>query len=260
MKELTMFLVGVLSVFGGPTAVFGGWIWDVEAPSSAPEAVHERPPVHGSVAVAKFKSLAIPLRIVGRDDDVIGIDGQPQQRGRDVDTGVTFSENGTVAAVNVERASRTVPGGRSGLVIRVPRRVRCEFSAVSAGVAIQGVDGGVDGSSVSGAVSLVDCGGTVAVRNVSGAIDVTGERVAGFELKTTSGAIRFHGTVASNCECSVKTVSGAVRLEVPRAAGAVATTRTVSGRVRDGFGEAGGAKAPRLHVRTVSGSVDLTTY
>ena len=89
---------------------------------------------------------------------------------------------------------------------------------------------------MSGAVALRGVKGSVEASSVSGEVTVAGDAVSRAELQTTSGDIRFDAGLAAGARLEAKTVSGTVDLRLPAATAADFDVTTFSGNITNEFG------------------------
>lgn len=135
-------------------------------------------------------------------------------------------------------------------------------SSHSGSIRADGVDGDLRAEAGSGRISAENITGGVRATNRSGSITV--DRAGGpSELKTASGSITVRGPIQG--DLSAQTASGGVRLEVDPDYPFFIEAESASGSVssdlptrRDGV--AAPEDAPRVNVRTASGSIRVTRY
>lgn len=152
----------------------------------------------------------------------------------------------TVAARSGRASVRTVGGDVT---------VTCHSGAVE----VEAVGGRLDARSHSGRVTAADVGGDAALFSQSGQVMLENGR-GKTKLRTTSGPIGFRGAVLGDLEA--QSTSGAIRLEVDPDSPFFVEAESVSGSVRSEIPPRRegppAASAPRVRLRTVSGSIKLS--
>jgi hypothetical protein len=189
-------------------------------------------------ASIRILNLVGSIRVIGWDHDSITVAGAPPQgRGMLLMGG---SERGVKVVVEAS-AGTDIP--ETHLDVRVPRGAKLWVKSATATIAIEGVTGEVEASTVTGAITVRGTPSVLAAESMDGDLDITAP--AGVtRLKTAGGAITVRE--AAN-EITATSVSGAIRLLDARAVS--------SGRLESVSGSVlfNGAVA-------VGGSLDLQTH
>jgi DUF4097 and DUF4098 domain-containing protein YvlB len=125
--------------------------------------------------------------------------------------------------------------------------------------------------SSSGNLTLEGCSGRLEMQTVSGSIEVTKARDVELGLSTSSGAVRFSGSLGTEGEHRLESVSGNMRLILPADAAFNLNIETISGDVQTEFpvtiaqfGErhvvgAVNGGGPLLQINSSSGDVMIET-
>ncbi len=212
---------------------------------AAQQHVDRRFAVQSNASIRIF-NLAGSTRVTGWDRDSITITGEvPKGAGRFFAGG-----SGGAAKLGVFSDSLDAPGAT--LEIRVPRGANVWIKSATATVAVSGVEGELDVSTVSGniavdgaprrlateamdgnidlvtrapftraktasgAITLRGGGGDVLASSVSGPIRYLGaHKVLTGRLESVSGSVEFGGTVMRGGTLSIETHDGSVSLAVP---------------------------------------------
>ncbi len=175
--------------------------------SAAPLAAQDRAPDRrlaiASDASIRILNLAGSIRVSGWDHDSIAVAGTPPQGGGMLLMG--GSERGVKVVVEANAAT-DLPG--THLDIHVPRGARLWVKSATATIAIEGVTGEVEASTVTGAITVRGTPSVLVAESMEGDLDVAAPaRVT--RLKTAGGAITVRD--AAN-EISATSVSGPIRL------------------------------------------------
>lgn len=112
---------------------------------------------------------------------------------------------------------------------------RIDVNTFSGSIAASGVAGDVEIRSLSGDVTLVSVGGDIEIETVSGDIEIGGARAKLVRARSTSGDLRYAGTIDPQGRYELASHSGDVRLTVPDDAGAQISISTWSGTVESAF-------------------------
>jgi hypothetical protein len=228
--------------------------------ATAQARVDRRLPADRDVSLRVF-NLAGSVRVIGWDRDSVAVTGT-------VGPGATLMMGGTRQAMKLapEHPVRE-DAPPSALEIRVPRAARVWVKTESAPVTVEGVRGGLDLYTVSGAITvtgdprelraesmdgdvtvtgtpawarLKTATGDVALRgggddvgltSVSGALAVSGGAVERARLETVSGAVTFAATMVRGGSYDVETHGGRVELHVPAALGVDLEATTLHGAI-----------------------------
>lgn len=133
--------------------------------------------------------------------------------------------------IDMEQARRGRWGSRNGgdgtvtYQVTVPAGVRGTLGAVSGSIDVAGVRGGLEVSTVSGAVTVRDAGQSVSVEAVSGRVNVANVQ-GDAHVESVSSAITISNVSGS---LSAESVSGSIAMSGVR--GARVRANTVSGRM-----------------------------
>jgi hypothetical protein len=111
---------------------------------------------------------------------------------------------------------------------------RATVDAVSGDVRVSRVGRGVRATAVNGDLHLSDITGDVDVRTVSGDVVLDGVRSSFVRASSTSGDIRFAGSLEAQGRYEFKSHSGDVALSIP-STGANFSVQTFSGEVRSDY-------------------------
>jgi hypothetical protein len=211
------------------------------APVAAQRPIDERRAAAADGAI-RIHNLAGSVRVTGWDRDTIAVTG-------------TVREGAEPFALHVSGGNAKLgiwPGSGealpSQLEVRVPRRSRVWIKTESADVVVHDVTGGVDVSSVSGAVEVRGAPGELFVETMAGAIDVTVDtrvlraRSAGSDI-TVRGRVR---------DAEVLSVSGTVTVENKQVERGRFESVDGSVRYRGGIG-----RASSVEFITHSGDIDI---
>jgi DUF4097 and DUF4098 domain-containing protein YvlB len=204
-------------------------------------------------------------------------------RWRDTDARLRVSVPAASALeISTVSAGIAVEGGRgrirlksvSGGIRASVQSENLEAGSVSGGIDLRGSgkpDARLRATSVSGGVRLSNAGGDVEVRTTSGSVSLEGD-VAGAQLQTVSGSIRFRGGLPRNSEFQAESVSGSVMVNATAETGFRYEVSTFSGSISNCFGAevrrngggsgrnmdgARGEASATVRVKSFSGSVQL---
>jgi DUF4097 and DUF4098 domain-containing protein YvlB len=108
-------------------------------------------------------------------------------------------------------------------------------STLSGDVDLARVDGDVELKSVSGDVTVATVKGDIQIETVSGEIDIDEATARYVRAHTTTGDVRYVGTIDPQGRYELSTHSGDVRLTVPPDVGAQIDISTWSGTVESEF-------------------------
>jgi hypothetical protein len=153
---------------------------------------------------------------------------------------VTIPKSARVVAQGVSGDVRTRGGSDveahsvSGDVRVADATGRVEIESVSGDASAQRVGAGVKASTVSGELTLSDITGDVDANTVSGDIILDGVRSSFVRTNTTSGDVRFMGTLDPRGRYEFNSHSGDIRIAIP-GGGATLDVHTFSGDVDSEF-------------------------
>ncbi|HET7622492.1 MAG TPA: DUF4097 family beta strand repeat-containing protein [Gemmatimonadaceae bacterium] len=207
--------------------------------------------------------------------------GVRSDRGRLGDTRyeITIPKSARVVANGVSGDVSTTGGSDveahsvSGDVKVVDATGRVSIESVSGDASAQKVGAGVKASTVSGELTLSDITGDVDANTVSGDIVLDGVRASFVRTNTTSGDVRFMGTLDPKGRYEFNSHSGDIRIGIP-GGGATLDVHTFSGDVDSDFpmtlqpgsrsGERGkgmqftiGGGGARITAQTFSGDITI---
>ena len=208
--------------------------------ASAPlmaQAPVRRLPVAPDASI-RILNLAGSIRVSGWDHDSIAVAGAPPAGGGKLLMG--GSERGVKVVVEADAAT-DLPG--TNLEIRVPRGVNLWVKSATATIAIEGLTGEVEASTVTGSIAVRGSPSVLVAESMEGDLDIAvSARIT--QLKTAGGAITVRD--AAN-EITATSVSGVIRLLNARGVS--------SGRLESVSGSVlfNGAVAP-------GGTLDLQTH
>lgn len=184
-------------------------------------------------------------------------------------------KEGTQISVEVPDAWFHAPGEdaafRSSLEVFAPAGSTLEIDTVNATIQVEGFSGDVEAETVNGTVrilgpaasvevetmtgsvevrasaapmdirsisgAVVAHGATreVKVETVSGSVEVAGTAVAEMEIRTTTGAVLFDGSLARRGGIEIETFSSPVRLILPKTVRTVFDLQTFAGKIASDF-------------------------
>lgn len=248
------------------------------APAAAQLRVERRAAMDARGSI-RFHNLTGSTRVIGWDHDSVVIAGT-------IPRGASFyfggPARGMKGSVELPAGVDTLP---ADLELRVPRTARVWIKSATADITVEGVTGGLDLYSVSGAVTVrgaaeelnaesmdgpvvVDGARWTRVKTASGAVEVRGGddvgigtvtggvtyRADGFRrarLESVSGDLRYAGTPPRGARLEVESHSGRIVLELPRGVSAEFAITVFSGGVRNAFGSQSLQPAQDLRGRTL---------
>lgn len=121
---------------------------------------------------------------------------------------------------------RLVPLARGQTVygrvdIEVPASANIAVLSTSGAVDVAGIQGTLDVNTLDGAVRAWDLQGrTVAVRTVTGSVDVAAGALETLEVDTVSGSILYTGRLVPGARCALSSLTGEIEVvDEPRLAG-----------------------------------------
>lgn len=167
-------------------------------PAAAQVAVDRRAAVSGG-AYIRIHNLAGRVTVRGWDRDSVVVTGTVHEPGGS--DGFFFGAAGDVAKLGVwsDNATSLDP---SVLEVRVPAGARVWIRTASAQVRVSGVTGGVDITSVTGAITVRGAPSELFAETLGGRIDIDAATRA-VRAKTASGAIAVRGSIRDIIATSV---------------------------------------------------------
>jgi hypothetical protein len=135
-----------------------------------------------------------------------------------------------------------------------------EAQTESGGIDADHLSGTLNLSSTSGGIHLNDASGVMALSTVSGGIEANHIQLQGqSRLTTTSGGIKFQGTLDPYGSYHMEAVSGGIHLTLPSNAAFKLDASTTSGGIHNAFGTTttGSTPQPALTLHTTSGGIDI---
>lgn len=152
---------------------------------------------------------------------------------------------------------------RSGKVSVRDVTSNVEIRSRSGAVQTESIGGSLDVESRSGAMRIKGCGGDASLESRSGSLTI--ENVGGrLQAGIRSGSFKYEGAVRGSFD--IKVTSGSVRLSVDPDSRFFLDAEAISGAVtsdlhlrRDGNGGRPPGNAPKVRIRTVSGSIHIAT-
>jgi DUF4097 and DUF4098 domain-containing protein YvlB len=214
------------------------------APAAAQRPLDARRAAAADGAI-RIHNLAGSVRVTGWDRDTIAVTGTVREGSEPF---VLHVSGGNAKLGIWPGSGEALP---SQLEVRVPRRSRVWIKTESADVVVQDVTGGVDVSSVSGAVEVRGAPGELFVETMAGAIDVTVDtrvlraRSAGSDI-TVRGRVR---------DAEVLSVSGTVTVENKQVERGRFESVDGSVRYRGGIG-----RGSSVEFITHSGDIDIALF
>src|SRR5262245_31635350 len=242
-------------------------------PASAQVQIDKRRPASKAGAVSIENSFG-SIKVIGWDKEEVAVTGTLAAGAEGIDLSGDSEE--VSVQVGVPNAWLYGSGDdseyRSALEIHVPKKSSISIEAINATTSVEAVEGEIQiestngGISVSGAVRSIDINtvtgavlvsaagsemrvesvaGDVTVRGaakeveistVSGAIQVSGKDFQRADLKTTSGEVRFEGTLAREGGVEIETFSGNAQIQLQPEARARFHLVTFSGQITNDIG------------------------
>lgn len=242
-------------------------------PASAQVQIDKRRPASKAGVVSIENSFG-SIKVIGWDKEEVAVTGTLAAGAEGIDLSGDGEE--VSIDVEVPHAWLYGSGDdseyRSDLEVRVPKRSsvsvetingsssveavegEIQIESTNGGVSVSGAQRSIDIDSVTGAVLVSASGsemriesvsGDVTVRGaarevqistVSGAIQVSGKDFERAELKTTSGEVRFEGTLAREGGVEIETFSGNAQIQLPQEARARFHLVTFSGQIVNDIG------------------------
>src|SRR6266704_3802226 len=176
-------------------------------PGTAQERVEARFALDGRGSVRIMNPFG-RIRVTGWDSESLAVSGRlAPQAGRFYAAG-----DAQVRKLGVDVPLEQGAAGRAELEVRVPRRASVWVKSATADIAVEGVDGTLDLSSVSGAVHVVGTPQDVTAETMDGDVEIAGG-TGRARVKTVSGGILLRG---ASEDLGASTLSGTI---VVRAAG-----------------------------------------
>jgi DUF4097 and DUF4098 domain-containing protein YvlB len=88
---------------------------------------------------------------------------------------------------------------------------------------------------ISGTVKAAGVTGETEIETVSGGVELSGANVSSLQVKSTTGAVSYHGSLARQGSIEIETFSSPVRLVLPKATRAVFRIQTFGGKIQSDF-------------------------
>jgi DUF4097 and DUF4098 domain-containing protein YvlB len=110
-----------------------------------------------------------------------------------------------------------------------------EIISFGGDVAMRGVAGDVNAGSSSGEIVASEVRGAIALHTLSGDLDIRRASSSSVNVRTTSGAVSFDGTIEPSGRYQFVSHSGNIRLAIPRDVSAVLSVATWNGAVDTEF-------------------------
>ena len=206
--------------------------------------------VTGEIIVTGWSRGEIRIRAVSDDDNIrligsssrVTLDVAGSRRGGDARFELTVPYGARVNAqsasgdINVRGTRGPVEAHAQNGDIDVDEALtRLDITSLSGDVIAKNIGGDVTANSVSGEVHLSDVRGSVEVTSVSGDVDLRGIVAKSVRAKTTSGEVRFEGSIDPAGRYDFASNSGDIGLRIPRDASAQFTVSTWSGAIDSQF-------------------------
>lgn len=210
----------------------------LSAQNRASDRAPDRRAAVASDASIRILNLAGSIRVSGWEHDSITVTGDPPPGGGMLLMG--GSARGVKVVVEANAAT-DIPG--THLDIRVPRGAQLWIKSATATIAVEGVTGEVEASTVTGSISVRGTPSVLAAESMEGDLDIMAPaRVT--RLKTAGGTITVRDATD---EITATSVSGAIRLLNARGV-ASGRLESVSGSVLfNGAVAAGGSLDLQTH-------------
>ncbi len=209
----------------------------VPVPLAAQQSVERGAAAAPTVSIRAY-NLAGSIRVIGWDRDSVHVGASVARGSR-----LYFGGSRTALKLGVEAGASSGATPPSELILHVPKGARVWLKSATAGADVEGIDGEVDVSTVSGNIQVRGDPSLLAAESMEGSLDIGGSASV-LRLKSAGGSINFKGFAG---DLTVSTVSGNIQLNV---SGPVATGRVESVTGRIAWAGAVGAV----------GSLDLQTH
>lgn len=189
-------------------------------PLAAQQSVERGAAAAPSVSIRAY-NLAGSIRVIGWDRDSVHVSASLATGSR-----LYFGGSRTALKLGVEAAASPGATPPSELVLHVPDGARVWLKSATASADVEGIDGEVDVSTVSGNIQVRGDPSLLAAESMEGSLDIDGSASV-LRLKSAGGSISFEGFGG---DLTVSTVSGNIQLNV---SGPVATGRveSVTGKI-----------------------------
>ena len=206
--------------------------------------------MNGDIIVTGWSRGEIRIHAVSDDDNIrltgsssrVTLDVAGSRRGGDarfevtVPYGVRVNAQAVSGDINVRGTRGPVEAHAQNGDIDVEEVLtRLDITSLSGDVTARNIGGDVTANSVSGEVHLSDVRGSVEVTSVSGDVDLRGVAAKSVRAKTTSGEVRFEGSIDPSGRYDFASNSGGIGLRIPRDASAQFTVSTWSGAIDSQF-------------------------
>ena len=183
----------------------------------------------------------------------------------------TVSADVTVADVNGQQSYDTV----SGTITLTSTSTRIEAKSVSGDVTVtgSGPKAKVSASSISGTVTVTSMDGMLEASSISGEVNASNNKLNAATLSSTSGDLRFDGTLQKGGDYEFHNVSGDVEVTVGSSPSARFDVSSFSGDIHNSFGPkptrvskyspgeelrfTNGSGDAQVTIRTLSGDIRL---
>ncbi|GHO93835.1 hypothetical protein KSF_038830 [Reticulibacter mediterranei] len=194
------------------------------------------------------------------------------------DVQVSYQQQGDTVSVTSDETWSLMNMHGVQLDITVPATTDLKIDNASGNVDIERINGTIEAqtesgsveadhlsgtlnlSSDSGGIHLNDASGVMMLSTVSGGIEANHIQLQGqSRLTTTSGGIKFQGTLDPYGNYHMEAVSGGIDLTLPSNAAFKLDASTTSGGIHNAFGTTttGSAPQPALTLHTTSGGIDI---
>jgi len=206
--------------------------------------------MNGEIIVTGWSRSEVRIRAVSDDDNIrligsssrVTLDVAGSHRGGDARFEVTVPFGARVNAQTVS-GDISVRGTRGPVEAHAQNGdidvdevlTRLDISSLSGDVIAKNIGGDVTVNSINGEVHLADVRGVVDVTSVSGDVDLRGVVAKSVRAKTTSGEVRFEGSIDPSGRYDFASNSGDIGLRIPRDASAQFTVSTWSGAIDSQF-------------------------
>ena len=146
----------------------------------------------------------------------------------------TVSADVTVADVNGQQTYDTV----SGNITLSSTSTHIEVKSVSGDVTVtgSGPKAKVSANSISGTVTVTSIDGTLDASSISGEVNASNNKLTGATLSSTSGDLRFQGSLQKGGDYEFHNVSGDIEVTVGKDTSARFDVSSFSGDIHNSFG------------------------
>jgi hypothetical protein len=138
-------------------------------------------------------------------------------------------------------------------IVFVPRRFDLDLEGHNGGIGVSGVSGKLELRTTNGSLAVTDAGGDVHAETQNGSLNVqlAGSKWdgAGLEARTQNGSVRLAVPDPYSAQLEIGTVNGSIRTDIPV---------TVQGHLSRQLSFSLGGGGPKVSATTTNGSVTIT--